>query len=102
MRGSRLARPCARGREGERATTDQFRPRLFGRYGSALPEGRVARLDQKAEPGLERHPDIEPHMAKPALALRRGPYGPVPDAKVLYLGAVGSVPPGMGIRPCSI
>jgi hypothetical protein len=41
--------------------------------------------------------DILPHVAKPALALRKGPYGPVPDAKVLYLGAVGSVPPGMGI-----
>ena len=41
--------------------------------------------------------DLEAHMAKPALALRRGPYGPVPDAKVLYLGAVGSVPPGMGV-----
>src|SRR5579871_5611995 len=41
--------------------------------------------------------DLQAHMAKPALALRRGPYGPVPDAKVLYLGAVGSVPPGMGV-----
>ena len=41
--------------------------------------------------------DLEAHMAKPALALRKGPYGPVPDAKVLYLGAVGSVPPGMGV-----
>jgi hypothetical protein len=41
--------------------------------------------------------DLEAHMAKPALAVRRGPYGPVPDAKVLYLGAVGSVPPGMGV-----
>jgi hypothetical protein len=36
-------------------------------------------------------------MAKPALALRKGPYGPVPAAQVLALGAVGSVPPGMGV-----
>jgi len=41
--------------------------------------------------------DIEPHMARPALQLRAGPYGPVPAASVLAFGAVGSVPPGMGI-----
>src|SRR5262249_57681354 len=37
------------------------------------------------------------HMARPARALRPGPYGPVPAAAVLALGAVGSVPPGMGV-----
>ncbi len=36
-------------------------------------------------------------MARPAMALRAGPYGPVPAAAVLALGAVGSVPPGMGV-----
>ncbi len=41
--------------------------------------------------------DIEAHMARPAMALRAGPYGPVPAAAVLALGAVGAVPPGMGI-----
>jgi len=41
--------------------------------------------------------DIEAHMARPAMALRPGPYGPVPAAPVLALGAVGAVPPGMGI-----
>ncbi len=41
--------------------------------------------------------DIEMHMARPALQLRPGPYGPVPAAPVLALGAVGSVPPGVGI-----
>jgi len=41
--------------------------------------------------------DIEMHMARPAMALRAGPYGPVPAAPVLALGAVGSVPPGIGI-----
>ena len=41
--------------------------------------------------------DIEAHMARPAMALRPGPYGPVPAAAVLALGAVGAVPPGMGI-----
>jgi hypothetical protein len=41
--------------------------------------------------------DIQTHVARPALALRPGPYGPVPAAAVLAFGAVGSVPPGMGV-----
>jgi hypothetical protein len=36
-------------------------------------------------------------MARPALALRAGPYGPVPTSEVLALGAVGAVPPGTGV-----
>jgi len=45
----------------------------------------------------EANYDLEAHMARPALALRAGPYGPVPAAAVLGLGAVGAVPPGMGV-----
>src|SRR5947208_4130046 len=45
----------------------------------------------------EANYDLEMHMARPALALRAGPYGPVPAAAVLALGAVGSVPPGLGV-----
>ena len=41
--------------------------------------------------------DLEAHMARPAMALRAGPHGPVPAAAVLALGAVGAVPPGMGV-----
>src|SRR5262245_13637541 len=41
--------------------------------------------------------DLEAHMARPAMALRAGPYGPVPAAPVLALGAVGSVPPSLGV-----
>ena len=41
--------------------------------------------------------DLEAHVARPALALRPGPYGPVPAAPVLALGAVGAVPPGLGV-----
>ena len=40
---------------------------------------------------------IEPHVAKHAMALRPGPYGPLPAKEVLALGAVGAVPAGMGI-----
>jgi len=45
----------------------------------------------------EANYDLEAHMARPALALRAGPYGPVPAAPVVALGAVGSVPPGLGV-----
>src|SRR5256714_3762035 len=45
----------------------------------------------------EANYDVEMHMARPARALRPGPYGPLPAAPVLALGAVGSVPPGVGI-----
>ena len=41
--------------------------------------------------------DIQAHVARPAMALRPGPYGPVPAAAVLALGAVGAVPGGLGV-----
>ena len=41
--------------------------------------------------------DLEGHAARPALAVRPGPHGPVPAAPVLALGAVGAVPPGLGV-----
>src|SRR6202451_2199440 len=65
----------------------------------------------RAPRGADGHPDLngvweamneanydrESHMASPAMALRKGPYGPVPAAAVLALGAVGAVPPGVGV-----
>src|SRR6202171_3632053 len=45
----------------------------------------------------EANYDLEGHTARPAMALRPGPYGPVPAAPVLALGAVGAVPPGGGV-----
>jgi hypothetical protein len=45
----------------------------------------------------EANYDIQAHMARPAMAVRPGPYGPVPAPPVLALGAVGAVPPGMGV-----
>jgi hypothetical protein len=41
--------------------------------------------------------DIEAHPARAALAFRPGPFGPVPAKEVVALGAVGSVPPGLGV-----
>lgn len=43
------------------------------------------------------HYDIERHMARPAMMLRDGPHGPLPAVPLLRLGAVASVPGGMGI-----
>src|SRR5271165_5480487 len=45
----------------------------------------------------EANYDLEAHNARPAMALRPGPYGPVPAAPVLALGAVGAVPPSLGV-----
>src|SRR6516225_3693156 len=45
----------------------------------------------------EANYDLEAHVARPAMALRVGPYGPVPAAPVLALGAVGAVPPSLGV-----
>src|SRR5437016_6438115 len=45
----------------------------------------------------EANYDIEMHAARPAMAVRPGPYGPVPAAPVLALSATGAVPPGVGV-----
>jgi len=45
----------------------------------------------------EANYDIEAHMARSAMQLSPGPFGPVPAKPVLALGAVGAVPPGMGV-----
>ena len=39
--------------------------------------------------------DIRMHMARPGMALRPGPAGPVRAAAVLALGAFGAVPAGL-------
>jgi hypothetical protein len=43
------------------------------------------------------HYDVERHMARPALMLRQGPHSMLPAVPLLRLGAVASVPPGMGV-----
>ena len=45
----------------------------------------------------EANYDLEAHNARPAMALRPGPYGPVPAGPVLALGAAGAVPPSLGV-----
>jgi len=70
----------------------------------SAPRGEIPRL-ASGRPDLNgiwqalgnAHWDIEPHAARPALALQPGPVVPVPAKEVLALGAVGAVPSGWGI-----
>jgi hypothetical protein len=43
------------------------------------------------------HWDVEPHAARPALAMQDGPVVPVPAGEVIAFGAVGAVPSGYGV-----
>jgi len=45
----------------------------------------------------EANYDLEAHNARPAMAVKPGPFGPIPAPQVLALGAVGAVPPSMGV-----
>ena len=45
----------------------------------------------------EANYDIERHMARASMQLRDGPMGPVPSIATLRLGAVGAVPPSLGV-----
>ena len=41
--------------------------------------------------------DIQAHAARPAMAMRPGPVVPLPAKEVIALGAIGSVPAGVGV-----
>ena len=41
--------------------------------------------------------DLEAHSAKAAMSMVEGPVVPIPNQKVVLLGAVGSVPAGLGV-----
>lgn len=41
--------------------------------------------------------DLEPHSARAALQMVPGPFVPIPAPEVVKLGAVGSVPAGLGV-----
>jgi len=66
-------------------------------YRAPLAEGGKPDLNGIWQVLNEANYDLEGHNARPALALRPGPYGPVPASQVLALGAVGAVPPSLGV-----
>ena len=61
-----------------------------------LPDGRP-NLNGIWQAMNTAHYDLEPHIAQHAMQLREGPRGPLPAVPVLYLGAVGAVPGGLGV-----
>ena len=71
----------------------------------AAQEYRAPRLPGSEHPDLngiwqalnEANYDVEPHLARHAMQLREGPHGPLPAVDLLKLGAVGAVPPGLGV-----
>ncbi len=67
------------------------------RYRAPRADGGKPDLNGIWQAMNEANYDLEGHNARAALALRPGPYGPVPAAAVLALGAVGSVPPSLGV-----
>jgi hypothetical protein len=67
------------------------------RYRAPRADGGKPDLNGIWQAMNEANYDLEGHNARSALALRPGPYGPVPAAAVLALGAVGSVPPSLGV-----
>jgi hypothetical protein len=67
------------------------------RYRAPRADGGKADLNGIWQTMNEANYDLEGHNARAALALRPGPYGPVPAAPVLAFGAVGSVPPSLGV-----
>lgn len=92
------------------------KPRLIGTVLIVLAvlvsQASLAARPYKAPRGLDgKHPDlngiwqamneanwdVELHVAKPSLQVRKGPLGPVPAIKTMYLGAVAAVPPGGGV-----
>jgi hypothetical protein len=76
---------------------------LLAAQAAQAPRYRAPRVDGKPDlNGIwqsmnEANYDLEGHNARAALALRPGPYGPVPAASVLAFGAVGAVPPSLGV-----
>jgi hypothetical protein len=65
-------------------------------YRAPRAEGGHPDLNGVWQVNNEANFDLQPHVARPGLALRPGPYGPVPAKEVLALGSIGAVPPGMG------
>ncbi len=61
------------------------------------PDGKHPDLNGIWQAMNEAHYDLELHVARASLQVREGPQGPVPSIPTLRMGAVGAVPPGMGV-----
>lgn len=74
-------------------------PGLFAQGGYRAPRAEDGHPDLNGiwQAMPEANYDLEMHMARPAMQTRQGPYVPVPAKDVLALGAIGAVPPSMGV-----
>jgi hypothetical protein len=77
-----------------------------GQQGGTQPQAyRAPRLEGTTHPNLNgiwqayntADYDLQRHDARPALAMRKGPAGPVPMPEVLALGATGGIPGSLGV-----
>src|SRR5688572_26012948 len=76
-----------------RSTTAQSQ----GFQAPRLPGTKVANLNGIWQAMNTANWDLLAHNARPALQVQRGPGGWVPAAPVLAIGAIGSVPGGLGV-----
>lgn len=61
------------------------------------PDGKHPDLSGIWQAMNEANYDLERHIARSAMQTRPGPELPVPAKEVLALGAIGAVPPGLGV-----
>lgn len=68
-------------------------------YAANIPRGADAKPDLNGTWQVMNRAnyDLQIHAARAAMALRDGPFGPVPAKEVVALGAVGAVPAGLGV-----
>ena len=97
-------RPGPDGARGERRASVALLALVLGAAAACAPDDGIPR-NPSGRPDFNgiwaalgnAYWDIEPHMARPALAMQEGPVVPVPANEIVALGAVGSVPSGQGI-----
>ncbi len=97
-------RPGPDGARGERRASVALLALVLGAAAACAPDDGIPR-NPSGRPDFNgiwaalgnAYWDIEPHLARPALAMQEGPVVPVPANEVVALGAVGSVPSGQGI-----
>jgi hypothetical protein len=85
------------GGQAQAAPAAKAKPAATAYHAPRGPDGKHPDLNGVWQVMNSANWDIEPHAARAALQMRPGPVVPVPAKDVVALGAVGSVPAGLGI-----
>ena len=85
------------GGQAQAAPAGKAKPAAVAYHAPRGPDGKHPDLNGVWQAMNSANWDIEPHAARAALQMRPGPVVPVPAKDVVALGAVGSVPAGLGI-----